>query len=94
MPNDDLRLLMESMGAHVLGQRDDPRGSMALLITETIKFRNKLKEETDTIFTVNDTRMALEGLENLLGGVPIPDDLSEEQRALARIFIDRLTLFS
>lgn len=94
MTGDGLRLLMESLGMQVLEHQHDPRASVAILISETLRFRDKLKQETGTVLTVADTRRALEALECHLKNEPLPDDLSEEQRALAQIYIDRLTLFS
>ncbi len=93
MLEDELRLLMQSLGEQVLGSRADPTGSVAMLISETIKFRDKLKEETGEILTVGDTRAALDALEAYLKGKPLPDDLTPEQKALVQIWIDRLTMF-
>jgi len=93
MLEDELRLLMQSLGEQVLGSRADPTGSVAMLISETIKFRDKLKEETGEILTVGDTRAALDALETYLKGKPLPDDLTPEQKALVQIWIDRLTMF-
>ncbi|RME30207.1 MAG: hypothetical protein D6800_02075 [Candidatus Zixiibacteriota bacterium] len=92
--NDKLRLLFESLGAQIMEHAHNPRGSVAMLMTETLRFRDKLKDETGVILTVEDTRKALDALECHLTGQPQPGDLSDEQRALARIYIDRLTLFS
>jgi len=94
MLEDELRLLMQSLGEQVLGSRADPTGSVAMLISETIKFRDKLKEETGEILTVGDTRTALDALETYLKGKPLPGDLTPEQKALVQIWIDRLTMFN
>ena len=64
-----------------------------VLIKETVKFRNKLKEETGNFLTVGDTRVALEALGQHLDGEKLPQDITPEQRALTQIWIDRLTLF-
>jgi holliday junction DNA helicase RuvB len=46
-----------------------------------------------TTLTVQDARSALLGLEQVLDGKELPDSLSSEQRALAQIYVDRLTTF-
>ena len=94
MADDDIRLLMNAMGVPLFGDEKDPTGTMSILFSETIKFRNKLKEDTGKIFTVGDTRKALEALENYLLEKPMPEDLTPEQKALTQIWIDRLTLFN
>jgi len=94
MSDDDIRLLMNAMGIPLFGDRSDPTGTMSILFSETIKFRDKLKEDTGKIFTVGDTRKALEALENYLNGKTLPEDLTLEQKALTQIWIDRLTLFN
>ncbi|HWR82243.1 MAG TPA: hypothetical protein VN285_02965 [Candidatus Deferrimicrobium sp.] len=94
MNEDELRLLMESLGAAILERRSDPTGAVAMLISETLKFRDKLMAETGVVLTVGDTRIALDALEVCLSGRPLPKGLTPEQRALTQIWIDRLTLFS
>ncbi len=64
-----------------------------MLITETLKFRDKLKADTGQALTVTDTRAALDALEVYLKTNKLPDDLTPEQNALAQIWIDRLTIF-
>ena len=64
-----------------------------MLIRETVKFRNKLKEEAGEILTVGDTRTALEALGRHLEGRKLPRELTPEQKALTQIWIDHLTLF-
>ncbi len=91
--NDALHLLMQSLGAQVLEGRNDPSGSVAILMSETLKFRDKLKRETGTVLTVDDVRVSLTALENLLTGGVIQGQLTDEQRLLAQIWHDRLTLF-
>lgn len=81
------------MGEWSLGNARDPRGTISILITETVKFRDKLKEETGTILTVEDTRTALDALQNYLVAGKLPKNLSSEQKILAQIWIDRLTIF-
>jgi hypothetical protein len=64
-----------------------------MLIRETVKFRNKLKEETGEILTVSDTRTALEALGRHLEESRMPPKLTPEQKALTQIWIDHITLF-
>jgi len=90
---EQLRLLMESMGVELLKGRQNVNRVLNLLSEETVKFRDKLKEETGEILTVGDTRSALQGLERHLEGKPLPRDLTPEQKALVRIWIDRLEVF-
>lgn len=94
MWDDELRLLMQSLGISVLESQANPTGAVAMLISETVKFRDKLKEETGDILTVADTRAALDALENYLNGQPLPKELTPEQKALTQIWIDRLTVFN
>jgi hypothetical protein len=93
MYDDELTLLMQSLGASVLEGQANPTGAVAMLISETVKFRDKLKEETGETLTVGDTRAALDALEDYLNGKPIPKELTAEQKALVQIWIDRLTVF-
>jgi hypothetical protein len=93
MYDDELTLLMQSLGASVLEGQANPTGAVAMLISETVKFRDKLKEETGETLTVGDTRAALDALEDYLNGQPIPKELTAEQKALVQIWIDRLTVF-
>ncbi|MEW6049492.1 MAG: hypothetical protein AB1644_00260 [Candidatus Zixiibacteriota bacterium] len=94
MSDDALYLLLQSLGAQVLEGRTNPTGTVAILMSETLKFRDKLKAETGMILTVDDTRLALDGLESLLNEREIPPGLTSEQRMLAQIWFDRLTLFN
>lgn len=92
LTDESLRLLVDSMSAQL------PEGSTVgrvtnMLIEETVRFRDKLKQETGEILTVRDTRSALEALARHLGGEKEPPELTPEQKALSRIWIDRLTLF-
>ena len=74
---------------------DDQKSTqmMNMLIRETVKFRNKLKEETGEILTVGDTQTALGALGRHLEGRRVPRILTPEQKALTQIWIDHLTLF-
>jgi hypothetical protein len=93
MSDENLKMLIRALGGQVLENESDPTGMVAMLISETTKFRDKLKEDTGEILTVADTRVALDALEDHLQGRPLPGDLSPEQKALTQIYIDRITLF-
>jgi len=93
MPDEDLKLLFQSLGMQVLENENDAGGTITELMSETVRFRKKLKEETGTVLNVNDTRMALEGLECHLKDEQLPDEMTSEQKTLAMIFFDRITIF-
>lgn len=93
MSAESLKLLMQSLGETIVPHAADPRGVVSILVTETLRFRDKLKEEAGVVFTVEDTRLALNGLESALAGKQIPSELTSEQRLLAQIWLDRLTTF-
>ncbi len=93
MSNQSLNLLIQSLGSQILEHWTNPSATVAILMTEALKFRDKLKDETGQIFTVEDTRRSLDGLQDCLDGKPIPTELTPEQRALTQIWFDRLTLF-
>ncbi|MFZ5981820.1 MAG: hypothetical protein ACOYVF_14465 [Candidatus Zixiibacteriota bacterium] len=91
---EELKLLMTSLGLQAVDSEIDPSGTISILISETVKIRDKLKEETGYILTVEDTRIALDALEGVLNKIPLPDNLTSEQKLLTQIWIDRLTLFN
>lgn len=91
--NDELSLLFDSLGSQILEENPEAMSVVRMLRTETLKFRDKLKAENSQILTVADTRSALDALEASLSGEALPKDLSAEQKALARILIDRVELF-
>ena len=93
MTNEEFRLLIESLAGQWPQSRTDPTGTVAVLVSETIKYRDKLNEEAGIVLTVEDTRIALEALEARLNGQPPPHKLTSEQEGLAQIYYDRLTLF-
>ncbi|HUV30365.1 MAG TPA: hypothetical protein VMY05_04635 [Acidobacteriota bacterium] len=93
MANEDFKLLIQSLGGRLTKGSEDGVAVVHVLMTETVKFRDKLKEETGEILTVGDTRVALDALECRLNGKPLPEGLTPEQAALAQIYVDRLTLF-
>ncbi len=93
MRDDEIRLLLESLGAQVVESQSDPTGALAVLISETVKFRDQLRRDTGAVLTVNDTKIALDALESYLNGRGTPKGLSDEQSALVQLYVDRLTLF-
>ncbi|MBI5266679.1 MAG: hypothetical protein HY851_05540 [candidate division Zixibacteria bacterium] len=93
MHEQELRLLLASLGGQILESQSDPTGAVAVLVAETIKFRDQLRRDTGTVLTVGDTREALGALESYLGGKGVPSGLSAEQGALVQLYIDRLILF-
>ena len=94
MSDKDIRLLLQALGSQLFEDQADPTGTVAMLISETVKFRDKLKEETGEVLTVGDTQAALDALEKHLNKEPSTAGLTPEQKALTQIWIDRLTLFS
>ena len=81
------------MSGQLVTNGQKPTQVINMLIRETVKFRNKLKEETGDILTVGDTRVALDALGTQLEGGKLPSEMTPEQRALTQIWIDRITLF-
>ncbi len=90
---ENIRMLLKALGGLVVPEHEDPRGTVSLLITETTRFRDKLLDETGEVLTVEDTRKALDALEHYLAHKEFPEGLTGEQRALAQIYVDRLTVF-
>ncbi len=93
MSDDEYRLLVKALGGQIFEERPDAAKVLKQLISDTLQFRDKLKEETGQIVTVEDTRIALDALETHLKGEKFPSGLTPEQKALAQIFIDRIILF-
>jgi hypothetical protein len=91
--DNDYKLLIQALGGQILGQETDVNPALKALVDETLKFRDKLKEDTGETLTVDDTRVALEALEGHLQGKKFPKGLTPEQKALAQILIDRIILF-
>lgn len=94
MTDERFRLLFEALAGKVLGSQKDPTGTVAVLISETVKYRDKLKEEAGIVLTVEDTRIALDALEARLKEMPQPEQLTPNQKKLARILFNRLNLCS
>jgi hypothetical protein len=93
MNPEQLKQLVLSMQHILWGDHVDARRVMNILSEETIRFRDKLKEETGVILTVADARSSLEALGCHFNGGAMPEALTPEQRALTQIWIDRLTVF-
>lgn len=93
MSDDAFSLLMQSLGEQMFARENDPTGVVAMLLSETLRFRDKLKNDAGIVLTVEDTRIALDALETYLSGQPLPKTLTSEQQSLAQIWIDRLTTF-
>ena len=94
MSDERLRLLIEALAGQLPQSQKDPTGTVAVLISETVKYRDKLKEEAGIVLTVEDTRMALDALEARLNEIPQPELLTSQQKELAKILFDRLNLRS
>jgi hypothetical protein len=94
MSDERLRLLIEALAGQLPKNQKDPTGTVAVLISETVKYRDKLKEEAGIVLTVEDTRIALDALQARLIEMPQPEQLSPTQKELAQILFDRLNLRS
>ena len=92
MDDDSLKALLQSAGQISGHDQSDPRGTMAILLSETVKYRDRLKAETGVVLTVDDTRKAINALERYLISDSLPSDITPTQRELAQIWIERLTL--
>ncbi|UCC43076.1 MAG: hypothetical protein JSU65_07945 [Candidatus Zixiibacteriota bacterium] len=80
-----IRAVSQSLG------RTDPTAVTEMLISETVKFRDRLKEKTGRILTVADTRAALDALEVYIRDSRMPDGLTWTQKELTGAFVDRLS---
>ena len=99
MSDEEYRLLLDSMSEQIFGEQaeiqlEQQPEILRKLMSETIKFRDKIKEDTGYIVTVEDTRKALEALETHLQNEKFPKDLTSEQKALAQILIDTVVLYN
>ena len=97
--DENIKLLMQSLGEQVIDETSNSaeagkvQETLALLIEETTKFRDKLLEDTGVVFTVEDTQKTLLALDLYMDSGKVDPELSLEQHALLQIWIDRLTLF-
>ena len=71
-------------------REDDPSGTVAVLIHETIKLRDQLKETTGRTLTVGDTRAALKALTDWLSGRSVSTELTDVQKGLLKAWQGRL----
>ncbi len=59
---------------HSLKDLDDKTGMVQILIDETLKYRDMLRDDTGEMLSVGDTRAALDALEDhLRDRAPTPD---------------------
>ena len=93
MIDDKLRLMLQVAAAQLSDDEAGAESVVHALVSETVKLRDKLKSEAGIILTVEDTQMALDGFMAALDGEPLSSELSSEQKALAQIYLDRMTLF-
>ena len=93
MPDEQLKMLLRVFGSQMGKDEAEVTAVTKELIDDTVKFRDKLKREAGIILTIKDTQAALDGLEAALTNQTFPDRLSSEQKALAQIYFDRMTLF-
>ena len=99
MSDEEYKLLLDSMSEQIFGEQEEVQIEqqpeiLRKLMSETVKFRDKIKEDTGYIVTVEDTRKALEALELHLQNEKFPKDLTPEQKALAQILIDTVVLYN
>lgn len=98
MPNEEYQLLFDSMGEQlfqngsIVAERNQPEISR-MLIKETLRFRDKLKEDIGYTLTVEDARIALNAFETHFIDEKFPKDITSEQKALAKILIDTVVLY-
>ena len=59
-----------------------------MLVEKTTYYRSKIKEETGTVLSVGDTMAALAAFEDWLHSRPVPDDLTDLQKELLRLFVE------
>jgi hypothetical protein len=91
MPNDDLQEFFEALNAALVEQFADPRATIAILISETVQFRDKLLAETGHTLTVGETSETLEVLLARIEERPSTIQLSEIQQQLLDIWLKWLT---
>ena len=94
MLREQLKSLISTFDTCLFENQANPTGTIALLFSETLKFRDKLKDDTGETLTVEDTKAALDALDQYLKNGDIPKSLTSEQKSLTQIWIDRLTLFN
>jgi len=87
MANDQLKDLFK-----LFSRGDDPAGTVAVLVNETVKLRDALKQESGRVLTVGDTRAALEVLKDWLSGRLPSVELTADQATLLKAWQKRLLL--
>ena len=89
----EIELLFESIGGQA--SEDDPEADrvVKLLREETLKFRDKLKEDSGYVLTVGDVRAALDIIEAKLNNLPGTEEATDEQKELGLLLFDKLVLF-
>lgn len=70
--------------------KDDPTPALAILIHETVRLRDQLKDDTGRVLTVADTKAALVALTAWLSGRIPEEPLSNDQQALLKAWQSRL----
>jgi len=93
MSDDELKMLIQVLGAQLAEGDEKAKEVVQALISETLRFRDKLLRDTGTTLTVADTQAALAALELALSGEALSRELTAEQKALTQLYLDRLTLF-
>ena len=93
MYEEELRTLLQLLRSVTGDHTSNPTGALAVLISETIKLRDRLKQESGITLTVSDTRVALDALESSLKGQAVPDDMTTEQKLLVETWRYQLTRF-
>ncbi len=91
MDKETLNKIMESLSKGDFNKSDDPRGTLSILINETVAYRDKLKEEYGKVLTVVDTRIALDALQAYLVSGNLTVELTPEQNELVKIWLNKLT---
>jgi len=85
MNEEELKKLFEPF-AH----QDNPSPTLAILIYETVKLRDRIMESTGRTLTVGDTTTALAALTAWLSGHISEEPLSDDQQALLAVWQSRL----
>lgn len=90
MDEDSLKALCQYAQQASEDDLADPQNIVAILTSETVKFRDKLKDETGEILTVADTRSTLDALTTFLVSNRLPNNITPTQKELAQIWIECL----
>ena len=71
-------------------REDDPGGTVAILVHETVRLRDQLKETSGRTLTVGDTRAALNALTDWLSGRSVSTELTDVQKGLLKAWQSHL----